>query len=239
MGETTFMKINGKHTAREKVSVNKERYKTDPKFERSRESNSDFTVASKTGAILRAAIRSIKLWGKDAKGPRLLHKELRKVLASDSINTAGNACIKDGDLGILVGFSFNPKSRLRAALNLGYTSEINKETGIITLNIPSFIPESAMKVPDGATHYRFVSAGISINFKMNPPVVTLKIMQGLVMPHDGNETTAFTTVHEVSDDPQCSYFLVLGLQFFKVAGKWQDQVKNGTADCLTIIAATN
>ena len=47
IGNNTYYKMNGRHLARKKTSLNKERVLTDPAFKRSRAASTNFAKASK------------------------------------------------------------------------------------------------------------------------------------------------------------------------------------------------
>ena len=236
MGETTFMKINGKYTARNKVVTPLHGTGRDPKLVRVRENSAEFTTCSKSGKVLRGAIGQLLNDAKDSGVARRLHKEISKVIHTDNTSVRGKRILKDGNFRLLIGFNFNIKARLRAAFNLKFATQMNRLTGELTINIPSFKPETIIKAPLGTTHFKIVSAGTAVDFSMYQAIKTETIISPLI-PWDSNVTTPINAVHHVDANTPDTLFLVLGIQFYKVAGQWIDKVKMGNANCLCIVDA--
>ena len=237
MGETTFMKINGKHTAREKVVVNKKRYEKEPRYGRTRENSTEFGHASSSGKTIRSGVNTLLTGCTDSGMVRRLQKELGRVILSDQTSERGKRNIKSGDIKLLLGFNFNIKSRLRGVFNVGYTTQINPEGGELTINIPSFKPTSAIKPPEGTTHFKIVTAGLAVNFNDITDTTAPVIVELPLMPWDNNDTVSFNAVHTLTITTGHSVVMVLGLQFFQESGKWIDRVKGGSANCLAIVDA--
>lgn len=236
LGDTTFLKVKGEYTARNKKVVNPKKFKTDPKLARVRENSGDFTMAAKSGKLVRNSIEPISPEIKEGTVTRRLLTEMMRVIKSDVISTAGNGNVRDGNYKLLIGFNFNINSRLRAAFNVNYTTEINRETGDLIINIPSFNPATNMKAPAGATHYKISSAGIAVDFvSLKKPKAAF--FTSPLLPIDGNNTVALTISNNVSVGAQDRVFLTLGIQFFKVAGQWMSNVSNNSGDCMAIVDA--
>ena len=236
LGETTFMKVNGKNTAREKMDVNPKRFARDRTYVRVRENAKDFGRGSKSARAIRTAFSSIIPIGGDKKLSTRLHHEISNVFKTDTVSIRGESNIKTGDITLLNGFNFNINARLRAAFNVGFTTEMNITSGEFTINIPSFRPTSAMRPPEGTTHYKIISGAAAIDFTSKQYTTTTKFTESPVLPFDNNDTSAITALHSVPVGAQDSVLMVLGIEFYQSAGKWMDSVKRGKGDCLAIVA---
>ena len=237
MGDTTFMKIDGKHHARNKLEVSKDRFKKAPNFARVRENANQFGTASSSGKALRNSINSILHLSSDTGVAKRLHKEISKVFKTDGTNPRGEASIKESDISLLIGFNFNIKASLQSIVNLRYTTELNRTSGMLIINIPTFKPVKAIKAPEGTTHFKLITSGVAIDFKNLHLGAKSEIIESPLMVYDENDNSATTAVHHLQIDPQDSLFLVMGIQFYKVAGRWVDMVKNGAANCLAVVDA--
>ena len=235
MGDTTFMKIKGKYTARPKAVRAVGKFKKHPRLARTRENAGDFGNSSKSGKVLREAIQEL-VRAKDGGMVRRLHKVLSKVLRTDSINQPGKLQVNCGDLSLLIGFNFNIKASLRGAMNLPYFSELNRETGMIGITMPSFKPANCIKAPDGTTHFKIVTEAVSIDFTDFKKVSTTITEVTPLMPWDDIDTSTIQSINKLPCSVSDTLFLVVGIQFFQVAGKWVKTVKGNAANCLAIVA---
>ena len=235
MGDTTFMKIKGKYTARPKAVRAVGKFKKHPRLARTRENANEFGTASKSGKVLRSALHELR-FAKDGTVVRRLHKAISKVLHTDTVNLRGKMTANAGDLTLLIGFNFNIKASLRGAMNLPYLSELNRETGMIGITMPSFKPANCIKAPDGTTHFKIVTEAVSIDFTDFKKVSTTITEVTPLMPWDDIDTSTIQSINKLPCSVSDTLFLVVGIQFFQVAGKWVKTVKGNAANCLAIVA---
>ena len=218
LGKVTFVKIDGKYTARPRRVVAKGNRLNNPKYQSVHESESEFGTASKAGKVLRQEIGELLKLAKDNKVTSRLQKQMRKVLGLDTLNPRGKRNITDGDVRFLLGFNFNNKTRLRAAFNVRFKTKLNRDTGELTIDIPTIKPASVIKAPQGTTHFQIVSAGVAINFRDLYQTPQTKIIKSQIFTLDNNDTLPISCIHPVQPNNQNTLFLVLGLMFFRVIG---------------------
>ena len=230
MGETTFVRRNGKFTVREKRVPSPGERKP-----MNLENESEFGTASSAGKLLRLAVINFKL-PKSSERINRIQKLMRKITKLDTVSIRGERNITLGDRSLLLGFDFNIKSGLRSAFKVRFTTSINRETGELIITIPSFIPRSAIKVPLGTTLFKIISIGAAINFANKKSNPVREIIESTLIPWDTNSTAAITNVHHVPPNTTDALFLFLGLQFFKDGGPEVEKVKMGNGDCLCVVA---
>lgn len=156
IGNITFYKSKDGYMAREKSGLNADRIANDPSFARTRENGAEFGRAGNAGKVLRSAIRALLLNTADSRMIARLTREMMKVIQADTVNERGLRNVIDGEAELLTGFEFNANSKLGTVLFAPFTQSINRVTGVLEINIPSFIPVNMIAAPSGATHYKLV-----------------------------------------------------------------------------------
>jgi len=91
------------------------------------------------------------------------------VIQADETSPRGERNVPDGELELSSGFEFNSSSSLGSTLYVAYTVQINRVTGNAVVEILAFVPKDSVVAPQGATHLRFVTAGVSALSKCNRP----------------------------------------------------------------------
>src|SRR5258708_36725152 len=89
---------------------------------------------------------------------------MMEVAKGDPINARGLRNVTDGDLGLLESFEFNEKKMLKVILGVDYSANIDRASGSMKIEIPSFIPREKLVPAPGATHFKILSAGAEIDF---------------------------------------------------------------------------
>jgi len=233
VGDMTYYRSKDGYFAREKTSLTGDRIATDPKFKRTRENMTEFGSAGKAGKTLRD---SISLLLKNAKDGRLISrlcKTMMQVLKADTVNKRGQRKVSAGDINRLVGFEFNANAVLNTTLFAPYTTNMNRQSGALNITIPAFKPSSSVIAPEGATHFKFVSAGAAINF--DTQVYTSGTSESAVLPWDENTTTDITLSNTVTAGSTLPLFLVLGIQFYQEVNGSQYALTNSSFNALSIV----
>jgi hypothetical protein len=92
-----------------------------------------------------------------------LTKQMVKVIQMDAVNPRGERNVIDGEAELLLGFEFNINGKLGTTLYAPYTSNIDRPTGILTVDIPSYIPSNMIAAPGGTNslqnHFRRCGCG--------------------------------------------------------------------------------
>lgn len=165
LGNVTFYKSEDGFLIREKGGVSKERIATDPKFARTRENNSQFSLNAKAGKLLRDSVTALLKKAKDRRVSSRLSKVMSEIAKYDHTSVRGQKkaaiALKNPEAcAILKGFNFNNNAIMETVLAAKYT--VDSTNGKISFS--SLIPEEQVNAPSGATHVGFRSGFASVNF---------------------------------------------------------------------------
>jgi hypothetical protein len=156
-----------------------------------------------------------------------------KVIQADSTNERGLRNVIDGEAELLAGFEFNIRGKLGTSLFAPYTGSIDRVTGEIAVDIPSFIPSNMIAAPGGTTHFKIISAGVEIDFE-NESFVEQHAETG-ILPWDATATSVINQVNTVTANSTKPLFLALGLEFYQEVNGNMYSLKNGAYNPLALI----
>jgi hypothetical protein len=233
IGNITFYKSKEGYLAREKGGVDAKRIATDPAFQRTRENGQEFGRAGKAGKFLRQAIRSLLKNTSDSKMVSRLTRQMIKVIQADEVNTRGNRNIIDGEAELLEGFEFNIAAHLGTTLTAPFSGVIDRATGVLTVDIPAFVPADMIAAPGGATHFRIISAGSEIDFEQGVNTTETDITAEIAL--DTVPTAAISHAHAVTPGSVHPLFILLGIEFSQEVNGTLYPLKNGAFNALAII----
>jgi len=233
IGNITFFKSKDGYGAREKGGVSADRIANDPVFQRTRENGAEFGRAGKAGKYLRSSIRSLVQNDSDSRMIARLVKVMMSVIKADETNPRGFRNVIDGEAALLKGFDFNANSKLSTTLFAPFTAVINRVTGQLTINLPSFIPLNMITAPGGATHFKIVSAGAEIDFEAGSYVSD--VQETATLPWDATATAVINLGHAVTVASTKPLFLVLGVEFFQEVNGSMYSLKNGAFNSLSLV----
>jgi hypothetical protein len=233
IGNITFLKTRDGYLAKQKSGVSGDRIAKDAAFARTRENNSEFGRAGKAGKILRKALNTLLKDAKDRRVSSRLTKEMMKVIKADATSTRGQRNVVDGEAELLQGFEFNINAIFSSTVSMPYTTVIDRATGKLEADIPSFTPANGITIPNGATHYKLVSAGVAIDFETGN--FEENSSSTAIMPWDENATAAIKLSNTITANSTHPLFLLMGVQFFQLVNGINYPLKNGTFNALAIV----
>ena len=233
LGDITFYKSQDGFLAREKGGIEASRIASDPAFQRTRENGSEFGNANKAGKMLRTAFRNLLQNIADNRMVGRLTKEMVRVIQADATNPRGLRNVIDGEAELLAGFEFNKNGKLGTTLFAPNTSDINRVTGILSVNIPSFIPATMISAPRGTTHVKIISAGAEIDFENERFVVDTQ--ETVQMPWDVTATPVIDLDNVVTPNSTHPLFLALGVEFYQQVNGVMYPLKNGAFNSLALV----
>ena len=236
LGETTFVKRDGKYTAKEKRADNPEKRGKSPQYARVRENESEFGTASTSGKILRKAIDPLLALASDNKLVPRLQGLILKAIKKDPVSERSKRHLSGSNLPLLLGFNFNKRACLRAVFHGRFSNRLDRETGELTLTIPSFQPGSSIMAPKGTTHFQIISAGVAINFADLNEHSVKEILESPIIELSSGYSVPVTAIHHVDPQTTMSLFLIMGLRFFQVVGDVMEPVKMNLMNPLCIVA---
>ena len=237
IGGITFYKTSmDGHLAREKGGIEASRIASDPAFQRTRENGSEFGRAGKAGKTLRTAFRGLLLNSADSRMVSRLTQQMIKVIQADVTNDRGLRNVIDGEAELLIGFEFNVRGKLGTSLFAPYTSAIDRVSGEITIDVPSFIPTNMISAPSGTTHFKIISAGAEIDFENESFVVAES--ETAILPWDATATVAINQLNQVPANSTFPLFLALGIEFYQEVNGTMYSLKNGAFNPLALVAVS-
>lgn len=236
MGGVSFYKTaQDGFLARQKGGVNGDRIKNSPEFARTRENGSEFGRAGEAGKVLRTAFRALIVNTADSRMASRLTGEMVKVIKADATNVRGERNVIDGETELLRGFEFNERGKLNRTFFAPFTTTINRQTGMLQVEIPAFVPGNMIAAPQGATHVRLVAGGAVVDFENEDYNVITTATEEL--PVNGAAQLPLQTLTTlVGPGGVRPMFLVFGVEFYQLVNGQQYSLKNGAYNALTLVA---
>ena len=233
IGDITFYKSQDGYLAREKGGIDANRIASDPAFQRTRENGNEFGAAGKAGKMLRVALRALLQNTADNRMVSRLTQEMVKVVQADAINARGERNVIDGEAELLEGFEFNKNGKLGSALYAPFAAVINRVTGLLNVDIPSYVPVNMISAPGGTTHYKIISAGSEIDFENETFVIDNN--NYAILPWDSVVTTALNLSNAVTANSTHPLFMALGIEFYQEINGVKYTLKNGAFNALALV----
>ncbi|RSK40502.1 hypothetical protein [Mangrovimonas spongiae] len=233
LDDVNFYKTEDGYRMRTKGGVSKDRIKSDPAFQRTRENNNEFGASASSGKLLRRAIIDMVSNAKDSKLASRLTQVMSQVKNADLTSPRGKRNVAvgiqtpEGKLP-LKGFDFNRKSSLSEVLLSDWT--LNTTTGEVIID--DMIPDQKLNIPDGATHVEFSCGFLNLDFETEAKDMQLSNIENL--PINGTASTVtLTPVAPATGSGQAFYLLKVA--FFQEVNNMQYPLKNGTFNALQIL----
>ena len=233
VGNVSFFKTkNGEYMARKKSGMNGERIKSERSFRRTRENMQEFAHACIASKLMRQALRSAVLFLGDGRASNRLTGTMIKILKADAVSKRGERNVVNGNPQLLEGFQFNRHADLAKTFLQQFTTSIDRATGNMVVDVPAFIPENMIVLPEGATHFRFRAGGAAIDFAGNSYSITTaesadvpisEVVQG---PVQLTVTAPAASVHPL--------FLLLGIEFQQLTNGIMLPLSNGAHNAIAI-----
>jgi hypothetical protein len=236
IGELTFRDTKFGFVVSGKSRINAGMIRTDPRFQRTRENSTEFGRAVTASKRLRSAFRSLLINVSDRDMRTRLLRQMMKVIRSDKVNPRGFRNVMNSEAELLQGFEFNSKNALVTTLNVPFTAGIDRGTGELAINIPSFVPVNDMAAPDGASHYRIIAAGSAIDFENGSYFTDIKTSG--ILPLDATDTAALSLVSIVPANSTKLLFLLLCIEFVQSVNGVIHPLKNGEYTALSLVAVS-
>jgi hypothetical protein len=136
-------------------------------------------------------------------------------------------------MNLLKGFEFNANAILGTTLYVAPATVIDRTAGTLTINIPAFVPSSSIVAPQGATHFKLVSAGAAIDFDTHAFTSSRNVSSAYAWDETPVEAIALTNT--VAAGTTLPLFLFLGIQFFQEMNGIQYPLLTGSFNALSLI----
>ncbi|QNL47913.1 hypothetical protein H8S90_13905 [Olivibacter sp. SDN3] len=234
IGDLTFFKTQNGYQAREKTGVSASRIASDPKFQRTRENNAEFGRAGSAAKKLRDALRPFIQLTSDSRMANRLSSRLLRIIKADTVNDRGERTILPDNLQLLRNFNFNAAAEMSNTFFIPLQGSIDAATGTGTINFPAFDPKVVIARPDGATHYQFSAAIVSVDFSEEVGGY-LFAMDETPMAPINDVTEALSLAPTVGNTGEAPLFLAVAISFYQEVNGKAYSLNNGAYNALTLV----
>ncbi|MFC6095698.1 hypothetical protein ACFPVY_03485 [Flavobacterium qiangtangense] len=236
IGDITFYKSKDGYIAREKGGVDPSRIANDPAYQRTRENGMEFGRAGKAGKVLRNAIRTLLLNASDSRMVSRLTKAMIKVIQADLVSIRVLRNVIDGEAELLTGFEFNAGGVLSTTLFAPYVANIDRVTGLVSVNFEPFVARDMINAPGGSTHFKLRTAGTEVDFEAQTSVT--QMAESDILPLDGPITQQIVLENNVTAASTKVLFAVIGIEFYQLVNTEMYPLKNGAYNALSIVSVS-
>jgi hypothetical protein len=232
VGKINFAKTQDGIIVREKGGASAERIANDPVFIRTRENNAEFKSAAYGAKLLYDAFRTLRSHADSRAFSRLL-KTTMAALKADSVNVRGERTITDGNPALLSGFQLNVNAKLGAVLLAPFTTAVTRSTGTLAVSVAPFVPDDALIVPDGATHFELIMQGIEAHFDSGVSVKATDTTG--VMPLGSSATSSVSLQGTVTAASTAPLLVALGVSFYQSVNGTMYPLRQGKHNALGVV----
>jgi hypothetical protein len=229
----TFYKSKDGLLIRTKGGVSKQRIKTDPAFQRTRENGTEFGHNAKMSQLIRKSISNSLVLAKDFRISSRLNQTLSRVKNLDLTSARGNRKVPiglDSPLGkeVLRGFNFNSRSPFDSVFRGQYV--LDSVIGSVT--VTDFNPMTNLSIPEGATHVSLSVSVSAIDFETESYSTVYSPKENLVLVEGSLTLTLVPAAMPTVTGFVFYYFLI---EFFQEINGIQYPLKNNSHNVLYLM----
>ncbi|MEZ4721677.1 MAG: hypothetical protein R2813_07380 [Flavobacteriales bacterium] len=163
LGELCFYRLNGKDVVRRIGTVSRAHYEQSESMARVRENAAEFSGASRAGKALREGLQPYANEMGDTYLSGRLNGAMMRVMQQDN-GMRGKRMISVVNHGApLLGFRLNKERSLEAVMNQPYSIQVNGARNEATMAMSTFEPQTMVKAPKGASHFRLMMAMATVS----------------------------------------------------------------------------
>ena len=194
----TFYRKNGENLVKTKSAVSRNRIMNDPKYKRTRENMREFGGSATACKAFRTAFAgSAQKFGDIYMGSRMTGIMKRIVNGGPGLRGEREILISDSQ-ELIKGFEFNNVETFDSRFfRVAQLPVIGADRNSVAWDLDPFSPDTSVKAPEGATHFRMVfSAGYVSDFVYNSAE---KAYKAITPEFDGVSGTALSDPLLLSD----------------------------------------
>jgi len=155
------------------------------------------------------------------------------VLQTDTVGARGMRKVLSGKVGLLQGYEFHEQAPLSTTFAAPYSTDIDRESGELSILIPAFNPLNLVSPPFAATHFKLISAGAAVDFQNKSSETD--VHESAKLPLNNEETAEMVFIHKVSANSPHPLLLVLGIEFYQRVNAWTYPLNEATFNALAIV----
>lgn len=228
VGNLTFYKSKDGYCVRQKASSRSSN------SDRTKENMQEFARAAVGAKYIRTAFASIIKEMKDSFLVRRLNQDMALIIKTDTVSPRGYRNLADADIEQLQGFEFNSDKTLSSVLKMPYTATIDRATGIMKVEIDSFIPSKLIENPEGATHFRYTIAGAMVNFENGDHVTAQNTSEELLLANVAGPALSMEV--QLPAAGTAPLLLVFGISFSQEVNGLYYPVGQGLHNAIALVA---
>lgn len=213
--------------------ITRQRFNTDPAFERTRENVAEFKNAGKAVKIMKATFRDVLIVAGDKKITTRLHSHAFRVLTTDPASDRGQRNVAKGDLDIFKGFNFNSRNGLGETLFVRETIQIDRASGKVTVSFPQFVPRVRILASPEVTHFQIVAVAAAIDFETGK--YEYAVQETASLNWDKNTTSPISLELQLPADSKWPIMIALGINFEQVVNSKMYQLNSGSYNAAAIV----
>lgn len=232
VGGITFAKTQDGIIVKTKSAVAASRIAQAPGYERTRENNREFALASTAGKSLRNAFEHAMFIVPDGGWANRLSGRLLRIIQSDNEGKRGSRTIKPEWLHILQGYEFNDNSRLADSLLLKPEVNYDAVTGKLSAVFRDFHPDCVINAPDKTTHFRMSLCAVLFN----TTAIHAEALCGetTMMSFDHKLVNGLSIEVALPDTSVCQLIAALGIEYYKLIRGIHSPLEDGKRNAAAI-----
>lgn len=213
--------------------ITRQRFNTDPAFERTRENVEEFKNASKAVKVFKGAFRDVLIVAGDNKITNRLQREAFRVLTTDPASDRGQRSVGKGELDIMKGFNFNSRNGLGETLYTRHTIQVDRASGKVTVNFPEFVPRVRVQASPITTHFQIIVIATAIDFETGRFEYAVKETASLNW--DRKPTSPLTLELQLPADSKLPIMVALGVNFEQEINSKKYPLNSATYNAAAIV----
>lgn len=213
--------------------ITRQRFNSDPAFERTRENVQEFKNAGNSVKVLKAAFRDVLIVAGDRKITNRLQREVFRVLKTDPASDRGQRSVGKGELDILKGFNFNSRNGLGETLFTRHTIQVDRTSGKVTLNFPEFVPRVRIQASPEATHFQLVAVASAIDFETGK--YDYAVQETASLNWDRNPTSPISLELQLPAASKLPIMVALGVNFEQAINSKKYPLNSATYNAAAIV----
>jgi hypothetical protein len=170
-----------------------------------------FSSAVKAGKLIRTAFSRLLFNIGDPHVSARLGAVMLKVVQTDVVHEYGQKTAGSGDLRLLNGFEFNNKKLMGKHFYVPFEAQVDRNTGLCTLQLPLFKPKENLRTPFVDGHFRLVLAAGCFDFENETYCMDIQTSDYYSM----RQATEISLRAQLDAHCQQPVVLLLGLQYYK------------------------
>ena len=175
--------------------------------------NKEFSIIASAGKLLRSAAECLTNGIIDKTVVNRMMKVLFVILKDAQVNTAGVRDITTGPLELFRNFNFNYQSSLKHIVYRQIKTVINRQDGLVKVDVESITPAYDFQITYGATHFQFLSTVCEIDFTNGTFKSDLK-QTGIIPLQNIDNIGEINHLHSVSENCLLPIFIIGALKFY-------------------------